>query len=321
MASIQNVTLVAQFTVEEIFKALKALGSNKASGPDGFTVEFLLKHWSIFKDMFESLMDDFHINGKLNACIQENFICLVQKKENATLVKDFRPISPTTLTYKVVAKVLSECLKQVINAIINPSQSAFIEGRHILDPILIANEAVEDYRAKRKKGWILKLDLEKAFHRVDWNFLEKILSFKIFSPKWVSWIMGCIKSPKFSLFINGKPRGRITASRGIRQGDPLSPFLFLLVSEVLGEIISKLHSSRQFEGFLVGKDSIHLSLLQFADDTLLFCKYDVNVLFKLKEAIILFKWRSGQKVNWEKSALSGVNVGADELTQTTNLLG
>ena len=152
VSSIQNEALVTQFSVEEIFKALKALGNNKAPGPDGFTVKFLITQWSIFKDIFKSLMSDFHRNGRLNACIQENFICLVQKKENVTLVKDFRPISLTTLAYKVVAKVLSERLKQVMDAIISPTQSAFIEGRQILDPILIANEAVEDYRAKRKKG-------------------------------------------------------------------------------------------------------------------------------------------------------------------------
>ena len=77
-------------------------------------------------------MDDFHINGRLNTCIQENFICLVQKKENATLVKDFFPISLATLTYKIVSKVLSECLKQIMDAIISPSQSAFIKvGRFL----------------------------------------------------------------------------------------------------------------------------------------------------------------------------------------------
>ena len=134
--------------MEEIFKTLKALGRNKAPSPDGFTAEFLINHWSIFKDIFKS----FHKNGRLNVCIQENFICLVHKKENATLVKDFRPISLTTLAYKVVAKVLSECLKHVMDAIISPTQSAFIKGRQILDPILIAYEAVvEDYRENGKK--------------------------------------------------------------------------------------------------------------------------------------------------------------------------
>ena len=134
-------------------------------------------------------------------------------------------------------------------------------------------------------------------------------------------MMGCLKNPKFSIFINGKPRGRIIASRGIRQGDPISPFLFLLVSEVLVAIINNLHFNGQYEGFLVGKDSIHLPLLQFADDTLLFCKYDDQMLLKLKDAIRLFEWCSGQKINWEKSALSGVNINDDELFQTAARLG
>ncbi|TYK31266.1 hypothetical protein E5676_scaffold455G005560 [Cucumis melo var. makuwa] len=248
--------------MEEIFKALKALGSNIAPGPDGFTAEFLIKH------------------------------CAEKRECNSS--QGFPP---------------------------NQSHYLNIQGRQILDPILIANEAVEDYREKLKKDWILKLDLEKAFDRVDWNFLENTLSLKKFNPKWISWIMGCLKNPKFSIFVNGKPRGRITASRGIRQGDPFSPFLFLLVSEVLGEIINKLHSNGQFEGFLVGKDMIHLPLLQFSNDTLLFCKYDVQMFLKLKDAIRLFEWCSGQKVNWEKSAISGVNVEKDDLIQTANLLG
>ena len=136
----------------EILLAVKTLGRNKALGPDDFTVEFLIKHWPIFKDTFEALLKNFHNNGRLNACIKENFICLVQKKELALEMKDFRSISLTTLSYKVVAKVLAERLKSVMDSIISPYQSAFIEGRQIFDPILIVNEAVEDYRAKEKKG-------------------------------------------------------------------------------------------------------------------------------------------------------------------------
>ncbi|XP_038903533.1 uncharacterized protein LOC120090100 [Benincasa hispida] len=97
--------------------------------------------------------------------------------------------------------VLAERLKLVMPSIIAPSQSAFTEGRQILDPILIANEAVEDYRVKKKKGWILKLDMEKAFNRVDWDFLEKVLRNKNFSQKLIEWIMGCVKNPMFSVFI------------------------------------------------------------------------------------------------------------------------
>lgn len=93
--------------------------------------------------------------------------------------------------------------------------------------------------------------------------------------------MGCITKTKFPIFINGRPRGRIFASRRIRQGDPLSPFLFLLISEVLGALLDKAHNNGIYEGFVVGKDRIHVSILQCADDTLLFCKYDDGMLDKL----------------------------------------
>lgn len=97
-------------------------------------------------------------------------LCLIQKKVAVVLIKDFRPISLTTSAYKVVAKVLAERLKCTMPSIISCSQSAFLEERQILDPVWIANEAVEFYRSKRKTGWLLKLYLEKAFNRVDWDF-------------------------------------------------------------------------------------------------------------------------------------------------------
>lgn len=127
---------------------------------------------------------------------------------------------------------------------------------------------------KRKKGWILKLDLEKACDRVDWGFLEKVLHCKRFSSKWSTWRLDCLKNPRFSIFINGKSRGRIVASRGIRQGGPFSPFLFLLVSEVLGTIINKLYTNGHFEGFMVGKENVHIP----SSNTRMIQSFSINMM-------------------------------------------
>ena len=135
-----------------------------------------------------------------------------------------------------------------------------IRDSQILDPILIANEVVKDYRARKKKGWILKIDLEKAFDWVNCSFLDNTLKHMGFHPKWIEWTNVCIRHPKFLIFINGRPQGFIQASKGIPQGDTLSPFLFLLISEVLSLLISQAHQSGLFEGFTVGTDKIHLSI-------------------------------------------------------------
>lgn len=133
--------------------------------------------------------------------------------------------------------------------------------------------------------------------------------------------MSCLKMPCFSIIVNGKPQGRIFASRGIRQGDPLSPFLNLLVSEVLGTLLNKLVVNGRYEGFVVGKEKFQIPIVQFAEDTLLFCMYDESMLMKWKATITLFEWCSRQKVNWEKSALYEVNVEEDELKYMAGKMG
>ncbi|TYK02022.1 uncharacterized protein E5676_scaffold680G00040 [Cucumis melo var. makuwa] len=176
------------------------------------------------------MFDVLHRNGKLNACIQENFICLIRKKEDAIHVRDLRPISLTTFTYKVVAKVLADKLKGVMNLIISPYQSAFIEDRQILDPILIANKAVEDYCANKKKGWILKLDLEKAFDRVDGGFLEKVLQPKmdfldygLYQKYQVLHIYQCMGNDEFSRMA-GKLGCKMEKLRFLYMGLPLGRY-------------------------------------------------------------------------------------------------
>ena len=137
------------------------------------------------------------------------------------LSSDFRPISLTSL-YKIISKVLATKLKKVLPTIINDSQMAFVVGRKILDAILIASEAIDEWSLKGRKGVLLKLDLDKACDKVDWAFLDMAMKLKDFGKRWRRWIWGCLSTTNFSIIVNGK----ILAKRGIRQGDPLAPFLF-----------------------------------------------------------------------------------------------
>lgn len=168
---------------------------------------------------------------------------LIPKNSKPKKVSEYRPINLTTSIYKVVAKVLAERLKTVLPSTIVVNQAAFIKGRQITDPILIANEIVDFWRCTKKQGVIFKLDIEKAFDKINWDFLLSILALKGFSDKWINWIRACISSATYSVLINGKPRGYIQASRDIRQGDPLSPFLFVIARTIFRGSLKK-HSRK-----------------------------------------------------------------------------
>lgn len=138
---------------------------------------YFFEFWNLFKSDFIWLFEEFYRNGHVNSCLKENFIGLISKKEKVSKVKDYRPISLTTSVYKILAKVLAERIKKVMPITISRNESAFIKGRQILHPILMANEFVEEYKLKRR-GWLLKLDVEKAFNMIDWGFLEIVLQQK-----------------------------------------------------------------------------------------------------------------------------------------------
>lgn len=178
----------------------------------------------------------------INRRLKYTFISLIPKKSNVEEIKDLRPISLTGSIYKAISKDLAERLKIMLPKLISNHQSAFIKARQITDSILIANEYLNSKIKEKKLRIICKVDLEKAFDHVKWYFVDEVLLRMGFGDRWKTWINGCIENVHFSILINGFSHGKFSSQRGLRKGDPLSPFMFLLVSEVLNIMFEKVYA-------------------------------------------------------------------------------
>ena len=180
---------------------------------------------------------------------------------------DFRPISLCNVIYKIVSKVIANCLKPFLNSIILEAQSAFIVDKLITDNILIAFESLHHMKntCMGKTGFMaLKLDMSKTYDRVEWLFLEKILLRMGLQESWVALIMECITTVSYSILVNGEPKGLVKPSRGLRQGDPLSPYLFLFYAEGLNAIIRGAVLKGKIQGFSLCKQGPKITYLYFS---------------------------------------------------------
>ncbi|GJU28782.1 RNA-directed DNA polymerase, eukaryota [Tanacetum coccineum] len=229
----QQIDLECDVTKEELKKAVWDCGIDKSPGPDGFTFGFYRRFWStIENDVFEAVKYFFNSGAIPNGC-NSSFIALIPKIPNVNLVKDFRPISLIGSMYKIIAKILANRLVGVLGDIVNEVQSAFIAERQILDGPFILNEVLQWCKLKKKQSLIFKVDFEKAFDSIRWDFLDDILKKFGFGDKWCNWIQSCLRSSRGSIIINGSPTEEFYFQKGLKQGDPLSPFLFILVMESL----------------------------------------------------------------------------------------
>ncbi|WJZ94813.1 hypothetical protein VitviT2T_013639 [Vitis vinifera] len=233
-------------------------------------------------------------------------------------LRDFRPISLVGNLYKWLAKVLANRLKKVVGKVVSKAQEAFVEGRQILDAVLIANEAIDSILKNNENGILCKLDIEKAYDNVDWSFLLTLMQKMGFGEKWLGWIKWCISTASFSVLINGTPKGFFQSSRGLRQGDPLSPYLFVIAMEVFSSFLKRAVDN----GYILGcevkgrnEGGIQISHLLFADDTLVFCQASQDQLTYLSWLLMWFEAVSGLRINLEKSELIPVGrvVDIDDL--------
>lgn len=223
-------------------------------------------------DDIKHFADDFHSHGKLVKGLNSSFIVLVPKKKNPISLEDFRPISLIGSLYKILAKCLANRLKAVIGNIISPVQSAFIGGRNIFERIMACNEMLHSMKKNCSGSFSFKVDFEKAFDCVRWDFLLEMMERMRFGNTWIKWISECLSSSSDSVLINGSSTTEFSMNRGLRQGHPLSPFLFLIAAEGLHLLIEEAKGKGLLSGIAVWKSALIISHLQFADDTIIMAR-------------------------------------------------
>ena len=226
-----NRDLLRPIMLEELEKVVFGMKKGKAPGPDGFPIEFFQEFWEIIKfDLLEVVQESYQ-NKQMLKSLNATFLALIPKVDGANSLDQFRPIALCNVTYKIITKLIAERLKPFLATLISKEQGGFVGGRQILDGVVIASEAIHSMATSKEKAMFIKLDLAKAYDRVSWEFLGHVLHAFGFDMEWVDWILSCVTSPSFSVLINGEPTDLFSASRGIRQGDPISPYLFIIVAE------------------------------------------------------------------------------------------
>ncbi|XP_074289571.1 uncharacterized protein LOC141614725 [Silene latifolia] len=301
-----NENLRVVYKSEEVFGALQQMNPLKAPGPDGMNALFYQTYWHIVGPSVTRLVLRILNGGESPVIINNTHIVLIPKKKAPDKFTDYRPISLCNVLYKLVAKVLANRLKQFLGCLVSENQSAFTPGRLISDNILVAFELFHYMKNARSGGGhlALKLDMAKAYDRVEWVFLERVLLAMGFDGHWVGNVMRCVRTVSYEVLINGSPSAAFVPGRGLRQGDPLSPYLFILCAEVLSSMIRRKVEEGVLHGIRVAPLSPVVSHLFFADDSLIFVKASETQARVVMDLLGQYESASGQLVSKEKTTVS-----------------
>lgn len=293
--------LIQPITAEEIKKTVFSMPLNKALGPDGFTVEFFKSAWQIIGKDFIVAVQSFFLYGYMPKGVNGTVLSLVPKITNPESMKDFRPIACCNLIYKVISKILAERLKRTLPEAIELSQSAFVKGRLLLENVLLATELVKDYhKPSISSRSAIKLDISKAFDTVQWSFIFSTLRAMHYPEQFILWISKCVSTASFSVSVNGEMEGFFNSSRGLRQGCSLSPYLYVIVSNVLSGFLAKAVVEKRIGAHPKCK-ALNLSHLSFADDILVFTDGTPHSLRGILGVFESFARMSGLNINVMKS--------------------
>ncbi|GJY92303.1 RNA-directed DNA polymerase, eukaryota, reverse transcriptase zinc-binding domain protein [Tanacetum coccineum] len=296
--------MVREITNKEIKETIFDIRNDKAPGPDGFTATFFKRSWDMVGEDVCDAVKEFFKSNKLLGEVNATLITLVPKVQNTNKVLDFRPVACCNVLYKCISKIITNRIQGCLAEIVSINQSAFVPGRLIQDNLLITQELLKGYNRKNgPRRCALKINIAKAYDTVNWGFLKQSLVHFGFHEKMIDWIMTCVTSAAFSVCVNGERHGYFKNGKGLRQGDPMSPYLFTLVMEVLTLMVQrKVRNNNQFK-YHWGCKELKLTQLCFADDLLMLSNRDYKSIEVLKDALMEFSRTSGLIPNMNKNTI------------------
>lgn len=292
-------------SLEEVKDIVMKMNPFKSPDPDGFSAGFFQKSWHIiYKDLYSAIKNFFQ-NAYLPPEISQTNIILIPNINNPTSPADFRPISLTNVTYKIIAKIITKRITPSLDKCVDRAQHAFMPGRLIFDAIGAVHEAQNKLKNMTGKayGMGIKIDLSKAYDTIDHNFILNILKARGFNSKFINIIKACITNVNFNVIINGTKTEGFMGERGLRQGCPLSPYLFVLSLDVLSSMIAKPIHTKVYSPIRFRGNKSYLSHVLYADDYFLFGEASLNQWIICNVILKnIYDW-TGLKMNPNKSAI------------------
>lgn len=279
---------------------------NMASpGPDSLNAAFYKSAWSWIQKDVHQMVTDFYTTAHMPVDINKTFITLVPKKNNPSIPQNYRPISLCNVCYKIISKSLANRIKNHLPLSIDNAQAAFVPNKHISSNIIITQEIIHSFNLKtwNQHAFILKIDLAKALNRLEWSVIKQALRRLDFNDHFINLIYACISSPSFTVLVNGDPSNSFTPQRGIRQGCPLSPYLFVIAINELSIRLQYAFEDSNLTGITLGPNCLPIHSLLFADDLILCGRATAAEATTIKTILYDFYNLSCQIPNLQKSSI------------------
>jgi hypothetical protein len=305
-------------SLEEIRAAILDLPSDKAPGTDGFTSLFFKSCWAIiYPDLLRAIQALEQSSSRHLHLLNSAIMILLPKSPDAAHPRDFRPISLVHFFAKLFTKILALRLRPRMHELVSPCQSAFIKDRVIHDNFVFVKAQTKLFKQKKTPALLLKLDLQKAFDSVSWEFVLEVLEAKGFGLRWRDWIACLFLTSNTRICVNGDLTDKIFHRRGLRQGDPLSPLLFAIATDVLAALFALADLRGALKQNRLLKPSCRISL--YADDVVIFVEPYEEELQSVKILMQSFGESSGLFTNYGKSAILPIycnNIDTSTLSET-----